>query len=73
MFKAKYVFLTSTKPPEEAYNFGQRIGEDDNKRDFGQFYRRLDFIIEFEGKWDDNIDNRTTQLIFHKIQNPCEK
>ncbi|RIB17497.1 hypothetical protein C2G38_2313592 [Gigaspora rosea] len=39
-FIAKYVFLTATKPPEEAYNFSQTgVTEDDNKRDFGQFDR----------------------------------
>ncbi|CAG8540452.1 5067_t:CDS:1, partial [Dentiscutata heterogama] len=31
LFKAKYVFITSTKLSEEAYNFGQHDSEDDNK------------------------------------------
>ncbi|CAG8599348.1 10252_t:CDS:2, partial [Scutellospora calospora] len=30
------------------------------------FDRRLDFIIEFKGKWNDDIDLRTTELIFHR-------
>ena len=34
-FFAKYVFLTSTKSPDEAYNFGQNGRDDDsNKRSF---------------------------------------
>ncbi|CAG8629263.1 16596_t:CDS:2, partial [Dentiscutata heterogama] len=31
LFKAKFVFMTSTKPPEEAYNFGQHDSKDNNK------------------------------------------
>ncbi|RIB24503.1 hypothetical protein C2G38_2168352 [Gigaspora rosea] len=55
-FIAKYVFLTATKPPEEAYNFNQTgVTEDDNKRDYEQFDRQLDYIIEFQGKWHDDI------------------
>ncbi|CAG8745975.1 5421_t:CDS:2 [Gigaspora rosea] len=66
-FIAKYVFLTATKPPEEAYNFNQTgVTEDDNKRDYEQFDRRLDYIIEFQGKWHDDISQRTTWIIFHK-------
>jgi hypothetical protein len=62
-FLAKYVFLTSTKPPEEAYNFGRGNEEDDsNKRSYEQFERRLDYIIEFKGNW----KRRTTEIIFHK-------
>ncbi|CAG8664078.1 7268_t:CDS:2, partial [Cetraspora pellucida] len=38
---AKYIFMTSTKPPKEVYNFGFKDGDDDsNKRDFEQFERR---------------------------------
>ncbi|CAG8643676.1 5858_t:CDS:2, partial [Scutellospora calospora] len=66
-FLAKYVFLTNTKPPEEAYNFGQNGRDDDsNKRSFEQFERRLDIIIEFRGKWHNDISKRTTEIIFHK-------
>ncbi|CAG8441410.1 3680_t:CDS:2, partial [Dentiscutata heterogama] len=66
-FLAKYVFMTSHKPPEEAFNF--RRNHVNNKsftqRDWDQFYCRLDFIIKFTGKWND-IDQCTTELIFHK-------
>ncbi|CAG8680914.1 2126_t:CDS:1, partial [Scutellospora calospora] len=40
--------------------------EDEVHRDWEQFDRRLDFIIEFKGKWNDDIDLRTTELIFHR-------
>ncbi|CAG8567689.1 6415_t:CDS:2, partial [Dentiscutata heterogama] len=36
------------------------------QRDWGQFYQRLDYVIEFKGIWHDEIDLRTTELIFHK-------
>ncbi|CAG8648805.1 9026_t:CDS:2, partial [Dentiscutata heterogama] len=67
-FLAKYVFMTSHKPPEEAFNF-RRVNMNDEtstQRDWGQFYRRLDYIIEFKGMWHDELDQRTTELIFHK-------
>ncbi|CAG8486210.1 6910_t:CDS:2 [Scutellospora calospora] len=66
-FLAKYIFMTSRRSPEESFNFGQRNkSEDEVHRDWGQFDRRLDFIIEFKGKWNDDIDLRTTELIFHR-------
>ena len=66
-FLGKYIFMTSRKPPNEAFNFGNRgFGNDSIQRDFTQFERRLKFIIEFTGKWDDNIEQRTTQIHFHK-------
>ncbi|CAG8756673.1 18258_t:CDS:2, partial [Racocetra fulgida] len=50
-FLAKYVFMTSRKASQEAFNFGN-----------GQFERRLDFIIQFTGNW----KNKTTQIHFLK-------
>ncbi|CAG8772213.1 9722_t:CDS:1, partial [Dentiscutata heterogama] len=63
-----YVFMTSHKPPEEAFNFRRHNANDEmsTQRDWGQFYRRLDYVIEFKGIWHDEIDLRTTELIFHK-------
>ncbi|CAG8809278.1 16463_t:CDS:2, partial [Gigaspora rosea] len=73
-FIAKYVFLTATKPPEEAYNFSQTgVTENDNKRDFGQFDRRLDYIIEFQDKWYDDMSQRTTWIIFHNTSNSIDQ
>ncbi|CAG8756655.1 12226_t:CDS:2, partial [Cetraspora pellucida] len=64
---AKYIFMTSTKPPDEVYNFGTRPNDDDsNKHDYRQFERHLIYIIEFQSKWDDDIEKRTTEIIFHK-------
>ncbi|CAG8533762.1 4841_t:CDS:1, partial [Scutellospora calospora] len=64
---AKYIILIARKPPTEAYNFGQRNNDDDSiQRDWEQFRRRLDFIIEFKGKCDDDIEKRTTEIIFHQ-------
>ncbi|CAG8516753.1 6065_t:CDS:2 [Scutellospora calospora] len=66
-FLAKYIFMTSRRSPEESFNFGQRNrSEDEVHRDWEQFDRRLDFIIEFKGKWNEDIDLRTTELIFHR-------
>ncbi|CAG8686754.1 4070_t:CDS:2, partial [Dentiscutata heterogama] len=67
-FLAKYVFMTSHKPPEEAFNFRRNYVNDESftQRDWDQFYRRLDFVIEFTGKWNDDINQRTTKLIFYK-------
>ncbi|CAG8569239.1 926_t:CDS:1 [Dentiscutata heterogama] len=67
-FLAKYVFMTSHKPPEEAFNFRRHnINEEmSTQRDWGQFYHCLDYVIEFKGIWHDEIDLRTTELIFHK-------
>ncbi|CAG8510370.1 3232_t:CDS:2, partial [Scutellospora calospora] len=65
LFVTKYIFLTSTRPPEEAYNFSQNNGEDDsNKRNFRQFARRLDYVIKFDGCWDDYIKIRTMSISF---------
>ena len=58
--------MTSHKPPQEAFNFGRQGTENHIQRDWGQFERRLDYIIEFKGKWNDEIEKCTTQLIFHK-------
>ncbi|CAG8802995.1 7777_t:CDS:2, partial [Racocetra fulgida] len=33
--------------------------------DFGQFIRRINFIIEFKGKCDNEISECTTEIIFH--------
>ncbi|CAG8736130.1 2843_t:CDS:1, partial [Dentiscutata heterogama] len=52
----------------EAFNF-RRVNMNDEtstQRDWGQFYRRLDYIIEFRGMWHNELDQRTTELIFHK-------
>jgi hypothetical protein len=49
-FLAKYVVLTSRKSPYEAYNFGQQGSEEFVQRDWPQFERRLDYIVEFKGK-----------------------
>ncbi|CAG8705908.1 1630_t:CDS:2, partial [Scutellospora calospora] len=59
-FLTKYIFMTSQRSPEESFNFGQR------NRSKDEFDRRLDFIIEFKEKWNDDIDLRTTELIFHR-------
>ncbi|CAG8500961.1 15412_t:CDS:2 [Dentiscutata heterogama] len=68
-FLAKYIFMTTTKNPLEAYNFNNRGGnEDDNKRDFRQFGRRLDFVIKFGGVWHDVISERITTIIFHQCE-----
>ncbi|CAG8434439.1 5238_t:CDS:2 [Scutellospora calospora] len=78
-FIAKYVFLTNTKPPEEAYNFGQNGHEEDsNKCSFEQFDRRLDIIIEFRGdeqkfrnmEWDVEYNNSkyTVDKILEKAE-----
>ncbi|RIB06202.1 hypothetical protein C2G38_2217681 [Gigaspora rosea] len=59
--------LNDTSYCKTTYNFGKR--HDDKElvqRDFGQFERKLDYIIEFKGKYDYNIDKRTTEIIFHK-------
>ncbi|CAG8732444.1 1318_t:CDS:2, partial [Dentiscutata heterogama] len=63
-----YVFMTSHKPPEEAFNFRRHNANDkmSTQRDWGQFYRRLDYVIEFKGIWHDEMDLHTTKLIFHK-------
>ncbi|CAG8679021.1 12737_t:CDS:1, partial [Dentiscutata heterogama] len=68
LFLAKYVFMTSYKPPEKAFNFHHNHINDESftQRDWDQFYHYLDFIIEFTGKWNDDIDQCTTKLIFHK-------
>ncbi|CAG8643158.1 5641_t:CDS:1, partial [Scutellospora calospora] len=64
---AKYIFMTSRRSSEESFNFSQcNKSEDEVYRDWDQFDRRLDFIIEFKGKWNDNIDLHTTELIFHR-------
>ncbi|RIB10268.1 hypothetical protein C2G38_2146161 [Gigaspora rosea] len=66
-FIAKYIFLTARKPPNEAYNFGKRHDDEESvQRDFGQFERRLDYIIEFKGKYNHDIEKRTTEIIFYK-------
>ncbi|CAG8691418.1 14018_t:CDS:2, partial [Racocetra persica] len=65
-FLAKYICLTATKLPEEAYNFRQYGGEDDNKKDYNQFKCRLDYIIRFDEKWNDDQKKKTTQIIFEK-------
>ncbi|CAG8596984.1 10945_t:CDS:2, partial [Scutellospora calospora] len=66
------IFLTSPKPPEEAYNFGQNgHKEDSNKRNFRQFVRRLNFVVEFSGFWDDDIEKRTTSISFR--ESPLER
>ncbi|CAG8509063.1 739_t:CDS:10 [Scutellospora calospora] len=55
------------KPPEECYNFGQDGREEDsNKRNFRQFARRLNFVAEISGVWDDDIEKRTTNISFRK-------
>ncbi|KAF0453395.1 hypothetical protein F8M41_001759 [Gigaspora margarita] len=62
-FIAKYIFLTAN----EAYNFGKRHDDEESvQRDFGQFERRLNYIIEFKGKYNHDIEKRTTEIIFHK-------
>ncbi|CAG8810031.1 19698_t:CDS:1, partial [Racocetra persica] len=40
--------------------------EDDNKKDFNQFKYRLDYIIRFDRKWNDDPNKRTIQIIFEK-------
>ncbi|CAG8695221.1 2475_t:CDS:2, partial [Dentiscutata heterogama] len=47
-FLAKYIFITSHKPPEEAFNFRRNHVNDKSftQRDWDQFYRRLDFGSE---------------------------
>ena len=70
-FVSKFIFVTSTKPPEEAYNFNQDDGSNDsNKRNFGQFARRLDFVVEFDGCWHDDIEKRTTEISFKTCDLP---
>ncbi|CAG8563761.1 9286_t:CDS:2 [Dentiscutata heterogama] len=67
-FLAKYVFMTFHKPPEEVFNF-RRVNINDETStqcDWGQFYRHLDYIIKFRGMWHDELDQHTTELIFHK-------
>ncbi|CAG8568402.1 347_t:CDS:2, partial [Dentiscutata heterogama] len=51
-FLAKYVFMISYKPLEEAFNFCRNHINDKSftQQDWDQFYRRLDFIIEFTEK-----------------------
>ncbi|CAG8760248.1 13127_t:CDS:1, partial [Dentiscutata heterogama] len=63
-----YVFMTSHKPPEEAFNFRRHNANDEmsTQHDWGQFYRHLDYVIEFKGIWHDEMDLCTTELIFHK-------
>ncbi|CAG8784375.1 17487_t:CDS:1, partial [Cetraspora pellucida] len=54
LFNIKYIFITNTKLLEkETYGY--------------QFlYKHITYIIEFTGKWDDDIEKRTTSIIFHK-------
>ncbi|RIB29671.1 hypothetical protein C2G38_2027539 [Gigaspora rosea] len=66
-FVPKYIFLTARKAPNEAYNFSKRHDEKNStQRDWGQFQRHLDYIIEFKGQWHDEIEKRITEIIFHK-------
>ncbi|CAG8528881.1 9175_t:CDS:2 [Dentiscutata heterogama] len=60
--------MTSHKPPEEAFNFRRHnINEEMSTQcDWSQFYCRLDYVIEFKSIWHDEMDLRTTKLIFHK-------
>ncbi|CAG8759211.1 13483_t:CDS:1, partial [Cetraspora pellucida] len=52
-FNANYIFMINTKKPSETYSY--------------QFLERhLTYIIEFTGKWNSDIEKRTTDIIFHK-------
>jgi len=63
-FLVKHIFMTSRKALQEAFNFGvgNIIDNTSVHRDWGQFERRLDFVIEFTGNWEAG----TTQIHFHK-------
>ncbi|HEY6535382.1 MAG TPA: hypothetical protein VIY08_06230, partial [Candidatus Nitrosocosmicus sp.] len=62
---AKYVFMTGNRPPSEVYTFS--ADEDyKNHQDYNQFERRLDYIIEWSGKWNDDINLRTSKFKVHK-------
>ncbi|CAG8538151.1 15110_t:CDS:1 [Cetraspora pellucida] len=53
-FNAKYIFIINTNLLEEetyVYRF---------------LYDHLTYIIEFRGKWNGDIEKRTTELVFHK-------
>ncbi|CAG8543434.1 2186_t:CDS:1 [Cetraspora pellucida] len=54
LFNAKYIFITNTNLLEEDTYSNQFL------------YSHLTYIIEFQGKWDDDIEKRTTEIIFHK-------
>ncbi|CAG8751613.1 24749_t:CDS:2 [Cetraspora pellucida] len=52
-FNAKYIFITNTKNLNESYGY--------------RFLKNyLTYIIEFKGKWDSDIEKRTTEIVFHK-------
>ncbi|KAF0481456.1 hypothetical protein F8M41_023593 [Gigaspora margarita] len=52
---------------KKAYNFGQKHDDEELvQRDFGQFERRLDYIIVFKGKYNHDITKHTTEIVFHK-------
>src|SRR5207244_3184659 len=53
---SKYIFMIDEKHPNEIY--------DDN--DFKQLDSELDYIIEFKGKWNDILEERSTEIVFHK-------
>ncbi|CAG8549925.1 6428_t:CDS:2 [Ambispora gerdemannii] len=67
---SKYIFLTSTKSPEQAYNFNDYELEDGtqlkNKKSLKQFMRRLDYVIKFTGEWDDDLEKCTIQIEIEK-------
>ncbi|CAG8434316.1 6449_t:CDS:2 [Scutellospora calospora] len=60
-FTTKYLFTTNRMLPEDAYELNQG-----DKSGLSRFLNRIDYIIEFKGKWNDDINKRTTELIFHK-------
>ncbi|CAG8637349.1 3499_t:CDS:1, partial [Scutellospora calospora] len=60
-FVAKYIFITNRKTPKEAHELSE---DDDNN--YNVFEDRLDYIVQFDGKWNDNIRKRDLELVFHK-------
>ncbi|CAG8441428.1 4360_t:CDS:2 [Scutellospora calospora] len=60
-FTTKYLFTTNRMSPEDAYELNQG-----DKSGLNKFLNRIDYIIEFKGKWNDDVNKRTTELVFHK-------
>ncbi|CAG8711344.1 13666_t:CDS:2, partial [Dentiscutata heterogama] len=59
-FKAKYIFMSSTKPLEEAYNFGQCNNENNNKRDYKQCLE-----ANFQNIFEESIVKKDEQMYWY--------
>jgi hypothetical protein len=67
-FLAKYIFITNSVSPKDAFKFDDYTMEDGsmikNKKTLKQFLRRIDYVIRFEGDY----ECKTTRMIFERYE-----